>query len=122
MSRSADSPATYEDVKKVMSIAIERPGVQYELETSGRAINFKQRCYKYRNLLRKQLQDANAHIPGFVAETAFDILVISQIDETGEPNRKNGRILQFNHAAATGILRDPTTGEEIDLGVKTGRI
>ena len=113
MSRTKkNSPSAYADVKFVMDMALEKPGLRYVLSTSGRAVHFKQRCNRYRNLLREQAQEVGALVPGFRAETSYDILVIRQVNAAGEPDR-SGAVLIFDHHKTEGQLFDPETGEEI---------
>lgn len=117
-SKKQHSPAAYNDVKFVLDKAIEKPGLRYEFQTHGPAIHFKQRCNRYRNLIRDMLQEQYANMPGFRAETAYDILVIRQQNTAGEPDRR-GTILVFDHMVPTGKIIDPETGEEIkpDLNI-----
>jgi len=111
--RADQSPAAYDDVKIVMDIAINKSGLQYVCKSYGAAINFKQRCNKYRNLLRDINEEQIRHIPGARAEVAYDILSIRQVNAAGEPDRK-GAIVVFDHREPIGKLIDPETGEEID--------
>ena len=113
-SKKEHSPAAYNDVKFVLDLALKKPGLKYELTTAGRAINFKQRCYLYRNLLREMAQDTLT-IPGQRAEVAYDALIIRQINAEGESDKKAGCILVFEHHTPEGKLIDPETGEEIDI-------
>lgn len=115
MSRKDESPAAYEDVRVIMDKALEIPGLIYELPNHGKAVYFKQRCNKYRNLIRRILQEQSAHIPGHRAQTAYDKLVISQVNADKKPDKKHGHILIFNHVQPVGRLVDPQTGEEIQL-------
>lgn len=108
------SPAAYADVKYVMEMAVNKPGLQYHLSSLGATINFKQRCNRYRNLLREQAAELTANIPGYRPETAFDMLVIRQVNAEGKPD-KRGCILIFDHHVPEGRLIDPETGEEISL-------
>ena len=108
----AGSPAAYSDVHYVMEAALERPNLIYECDTPGAAINFKLRCNRYRNLLREMEAERIGNIPGLRAETVFDTLVISQVDDEGKPDRQ-GRRLCFRHQQLHGRLIDPDTGEEI---------
>lgn len=112
MSQKRTSPSAYTDVKYVMDIALEKPGLRYECDTSGKAINFKQRCNRYRNLLRDMAQETIMHVPGQRGETAYDILVIRQVNSEGNSDRR-GTILVFEHHAPEGRIIDPETGEEI---------
>lgn len=116
MSRTKkNSPSAYNDVKFVMDMAVEKPGLRYVLESPGRATHFKQRCNRYRNLLREQAQEQGSLIPGYRAETVYDILVIRQINAEGKPDR-SGAVLIFDHHVTEGRLYDPVTGEEIIIG------
>ena len=113
-SRKINSPGAYQDVKAVMEMAIKKPGLRYKMKSFGAAINFKQRCGIYRNMLRDMAAETLQHIPGARAETVFDVLVIRQINEGGEPDRR-GNVLRFDHQELLGQLIDPDTGEEIHL-------
>lgn len=115
MSRRKDqSPASFGDVKFVMDMALEKPGLRYVLKTPGMAVNFKQRCNKYRNLMREMAAETLVGLPGSRAETAYDTLVIKQIGEDGLPAR-DGTILLFEHQQVEGTLIDPETGKEIPI-------
>jgi len=113
-SRSESSPAAYNDVKLVMDLALKKPGLRYECQTYGGAVNFKQRCNKYRNLLREIAQEQVLNVPGYRAEVEYDKLVIRQINDEDEPDRK-GRILIFAAREPLGKIIDPETGELIDI-------
>ena len=112
LSKKAFSPAAYNDVKYVMDMALKIPGLQYVCETSGKATHFKQRCNTYRNLLREMAQEMVINVPGYRAETAYDMLVISQVGADLIPNR-HGALLLFRHQEPLGKLIHPETGEEI---------
>jgi len=112
MSHKRNSPSAYTDVKFVMDLAINKPGLRYECDSAGKAINFKQRCNRYRNLLRDMAQEAVMHVPGQRAETAYDALVIRQVNASAESDRR-GTILVFEHHKPEGRIIDPETGQEI---------
>lgn len=112
-SRKDKSPAAFQDVKFVLDMALEKPDLQYILKTPGAAVNFKQRCNKYRNLLR-EMAGETVNLPGHRAETAYDTLVIRQVNARLEPDRL-GCILLFGRQELTGTLIDPETGKEIHL-------
>ena len=115
MSRRKDqSPAAFGDVKFVMDMAIEKPGLQYVMKTPGAAVNFKQRCNKYRNLMREIAAETLFGVPGARAETAYDTLVIKQVGADGLPSRE-GCIVLFEHQKVEGTLIDPETGKEIPI-------
>ena len=112
MTHKRTSPAAYGDVKYVMDLALDKPGLIYQCNSPGNAINFKQRCNRYRNLLRDMAHESVLHIPGQRAETAYDILVIRPINEAGKSDRR-GLILVFDHHKPEGRIIDPETGNEI---------
>lgn len=112
MTHKRTSPSAYADVKFVMDLALQKPGLRYECESPGRAVNFKQRCNRYRNLLRDMAQETIMHIPGQRAETAYDALVIRQVNASAESDRR-GTILVFEHHRPEGRIIDPETGQEI---------
>lgn len=110
------SEAQFQDVKFVLELAVKKPGLIYELPTHGKAVNFRQRCYQYRNFLRAIQEEQAGDIPGFRAELTYDTLVVSIIDAEGKPNKKSGTRLLFTHRVLSeGKLIDPDTGEEVDL-------
>lgn len=107
-----DSASAYEDVRHVMDMALNLPGLRYECKSTAKAVNFKQRCNRYRQMLRNSNYDAISAIPGQLPSTAYDHLVVRQINEAGESDRK-GTILVFDHHEIEGRLVHPETGEEI---------
>ena len=113
-SRKDKSPAAYGDVKFILDLAVQKPGLQYVLKTSGAAVNFKQRCNKYRNLVRDMAAETVQNIPGYRAETAYDILVIRQVDPNLVPDR-HGCTIMFEHQQLSGTIIDPETGDAIDI-------
>ena len=112
MTHKRTSPSAYADVKFVMDLALDKPGLRYECESPGKAVNFKQRCNRYRNLLRDMAQETIMHVPGQRAETAYDALVIWQVNASAESDRR-GTILVFEHHRPEGRIIDPETGQEI---------
>lgn len=114
MSKKQNSPSAYADVKYVMDLALKKPSLRYKCKSTGAAVNFKQRCNRYRNLIREQAQEAAGIVPGYRAETAYDTLVIRQVNEDLTPNRK-GCILIFDHHSPEGEIIDPETGETIHI-------
>ncbi len=113
MTRVERSPAAYEDVKLILDLALKKPGLRYECQTHGSAINFKQRCNKYRNLLREMAQEQVLNVPGYRAEVEYDRIIIRQFNDEDEPDRK-GRTLVFDAREPLGKIIDPETGETID--------
>jgi len=114
VSRKASSPAAYADVKYVLDLALNKPDLQYILKSPGAATNFKQRCNRYRNMIREMTAETLQNIPGVRAETAYDSLVIRQVNAELMPDRR-GAILIFARQDLLGQLFDPATGEELEL-------
>jgi hypothetical protein len=113
-SRKDSSPAAYGDVKFILELAVKKPGLQYVLKSSGAAVNFKQRCNKYRNLIREMAAETVLNIPGHRAETAYDVLVIRQVGPDRLPDRHGCTIL-FEHQQLSGSIIDPETGDLIEI-------
>jgi hypothetical protein len=114
MTARKDTPLAYGDVIYVLNKALEMPGLIYELESVGKAVHFKQRCNTYRKMLREQATELAGLTPGFRPEISYDILVISQTDIDGKPDRQGRRIV-FRHQDPIGKLIDPETGKEIEI-------
>lgn len=117
--KKSAGPVAYTAHKKVMDMALERPGLLFEMESVNAAINFRQNCYKYRTMLRNAEKERLMGLPGGLPEIAYDILVIrmkTKNPETGKlESSKMGNILCFDHERPMGKLIDPETGEEIKL-------
>lgn len=65
---------TYADVAAVLEPVANAGGrASYELPTPGKAIRWRQRAYKYRELLQKELQRA-AHRGAIVPRTPYDTM------------------------------------------------
>ncbi len=107
-----DSPASYHDCAQIMDLALKKPGLRLEFNSPGKAINFKQRCNRYRNMLRQQSQELYDNVPGQRASCVYDILVIRMRDAKNEPTR-SGKILIFDHESVDCKIIDPETNKEI---------
>ena len=107
----ADSLVGLADCKAVMDAAVEHPGLQYELPTVGAAINFRQRCYRFRKLMLEI--EATRIGSELGASTKYDILVIRHINLPAGINERTGkpwttsRWLQFDHKTVFGKLHFP---------------
>tara|TARA_R110000868_G_scaffold76760_8_gene220462 strand:- start:3144 stop:3512 length:369 start_codon:yes stop_codon:yes gene_type:complete len=108
------SPAAYSDVRTVLDLALEKPGLIYKLKSYGQAINFRQRCNRYRKILREQEVEISGHVPGFRPETAYDTLNIRQTDEHGKWDN-HGLFIRFELQELGGDLIDPVSGEIITI-------
>lgn len=113
MSNITESPAYYEDVRRILDIALQRDGLIYELNTVGQAIHFRQKCYRFRNLLRKMDSERALGLPGHRPSTVYDTISILMVN--AEPGKKNSRFLKFEHTITRGKLIDPETGQEIHI-------
>lgn len=114
MSSIRNSPAHYGDVKRVMDLALKKPGLKCRFSTPGKAINFKQRCNRYRKLMREIAAEQVELVPGNRAEVAYDVLCISTIREDGTPDKKAGTLVLFSHYTEPDEIIDPDTGEPLD--------
>lgn len=112
MSKLSSSLASYSDVKAALDAAAERGSIIVELPTIGKAINFKQRANMYRNKVRAQLQEDNAGLPGYHAETIYDTFEIKFAPPFEQKNTSRRVLIQPREL---GKLIDPETGEEIKL-------
>jgi hypothetical protein len=114
-----DSLVGLADCKAVMDAAVDHPGLQYELPTIGAAINFRQRCYRFRKLMLEIEAERIGSELG--ASTKYDVLVIRHINlpeginaNTGKPFTAS-RWLQFDHKTVFGKLHFPDgTESEIE--------
>lgn len=71
---------SFSDIIPIMQAAGASPsGIRYLLPTFGLAVNFRQRCYRY----RKSLVKTDIAIPGYVPSTPYDNLTITLEDEGG---------------------------------------
>ena len=122
MTKRRDSLVGLSDCKAVMDAAVENPGLQYELPTVGAAINFRQRCYRFRKLMLEIEAERIGSELG--ASTKYDILVIRHIHLPEGTNEKTGkpwttsRWLQFDHKTVFGKLHFPD-GTEAEVETET---
>ena len=72
------NPNTYLDVKRVFDAALAHGAARFRLPTPGKAQHFMQRAYRYRKLLFELEQEKFSHIPGYVASTPYDNLVLKK--------------------------------------------
>lgn len=91
------SPSAYLDVRRILEIAKDRPELIYKLPTRGKAINFRQRCYRYRRVLAEQQAAIVEGIPGASVTTPYDSIVVEYI---------HPQTLRFYHREFEGELFD----------------
>lgn len=100
---------SYVDCRVVLDAALEAGGCRYSLASHGKAINFRQRIYSYRSLLRDQ-KAAQSIIPGLLPTTEYDSLEV-----TFDPIQDNVLIIKL--VSPKGILTN-LTGEPISFSSK----
>lgn len=110
MTKLNSSLGAYTDVRKAFNIAVERGSLVIEFDSIGKAINFKQRANRFRNLERDRLAAQNADIPGFSPETAFDTFEIVFYPPLND--KKQSKAVHFR-PRGLGRIIDPETGKEI---------
>jgi len=111
------SPAAYQDCEQVMNKALDNPGMIVTFPTVGAAINFRQRCYRYRNIVRALNEEVTALVPGRAAVTAYDVLVIRH--HNLEPGKRTSRWLRFDRYEIGDFKVTDKDGNEIDVVPKT---
>jgi len=70
----------YADCDQVMSVALSRGSIRIPFPTRGAAINFRQRCYRF----RQELLKVDTPPPGAMPASRFDSLVITIPDKGSE--------------------------------------
>jgi hypothetical protein len=110
------STAAYPDIARVLETAKANGGLVARFESEGKAINFTQRCYRYRTALRAQIDESNGPIPGLKVETPYDDMKLSYIEKEDPKKRvsKTVEISFYGNMMPTEII-DPATGKPIDL-------
>jgi len=101
-----DSPAYFTQHAAIMDKALAAPGLHYRFTTRGAAVNFRQNCYRYRNLLRKLELQRLLDVPGMAPSTIYDSLTITFAGGT------DSSTLVFS-LSDEGTIVDPATGEPL---------
>lgn len=112
----------FTDVQQVMDQAALRPtGLRYRLKRWGEAVNFRQRCYKFRAAAQRHAREQFGLVPGYIASTPYDSLELRIEDDRGvrmqnkpTPGSKFFDVV-IRHREAHGEVLDIDTGETIDL-------
>lgn len=119
--RLSDSPGYYRDCEAIFDLVLERrEPLIYSLTSSASAIQFRQKCNQFRQMLRQRQADLFSHIPGRLPETPYDAIRITFF----EPDERRGRNLvgpklRFATYALEGVLTD-SDGNIIDLNLAIG--
>lgn len=77
MSRVGKTLSQFLDVIPVLDAAIAAGGGRYTLPTSGQAVNWRQRAYTLRSIMRKADQARHDKIPGYSPSTPYDGINLS---------------------------------------------
>lgn len=74
----ASPTSTYADVIPIMDAAVNNErGIRFRLPTWGKALNFRQRCFRYRARYREEELIRLGHIPGLIPRSPYDHLQIN---------------------------------------------
>lgn len=69
--------STFIDAAPVLRAATtSTSGVRFRVESWPKAVNFRQRCYRYRTALREEDAERMVHVPGYLPSTPYDGLEI----------------------------------------------
>lgn len=77
MTRYAKSLGAFADVKQVFDAALAHGNVNYEMGSYAKAIAWRTRAYKYRNMLLENSAKALEATPGIAPSTPYDTIFIS---------------------------------------------
>lgn len=96
--------APYVDCTSIMETAIHAGGARIVFQTKGKAINFRQRCYR----ARKLLADSVAEIvpPGVMPTTQFDDLYIQLESDTAPEGSPMVLLFKLHSKRAKPALTD----------------
>ncbi len=105
--------SSYSDVAPIMKAASEQEaGLLYRLPTYNQAVNFRQRCYRWRKNMLKLAAQQMGEVPGLEPSTAYDSLQLTIVNGAGETirsrpdNPQDPHAVKFIHAEPTGELLD----------------
>ena len=103
----------YADVQEVMERAVEADtGLRYRLPSYGSAVNFRQRCYRFRSMQQQMLYKQVGNVPGAMLTTPYDDLELLITDTKGK--RINRKTHTSNPAAPHDVvIRHRTPSGEI---------
>lgn len=111
----AKHSSTYADVIPIMQKAATSPrGVRFRMPSWSMAFNFRQRCYRYRALFRREEAERMAHIPGYVPSTPYDTLEVV-VESTDGQRRSAGCPPEFRSHSHDVVIKHKTAqGELLD--------
>jgi hypothetical protein len=77
--------SSYTDVIPILDAALRSErGIRYRLPTWGKALNFRQRCYRFRARYREEEKQRLGNIPGIIPRSPYDSLFIQIESPAGE--------------------------------------
>lgn len=115
----------FEDIRTVLDAALNHRGGRYRLNSYGEAVHWRQRAYRFRQLLRQQKLEASL-IPGFDPGTQYDKLTLF-IPKKGEPDDNIVKIgfieprgtFEPNETTASAPVGEISSAPEITLDLDT---
>lgn len=122
MTRYSKSLGAFTDVKQVFDAAILHGIVEYELPSYSKAIAWRTRAYKFRNMLLANSEAALGGIRGLAPSTPYDTIFISVPPQSrtviirrerpaGKLTLPNGAPLDMGKAPTPVTLIDPLMEE-----------
>lgn len=111
---------SYGDVRPVLDTAMERETLIYRLPSFGKAVNFRQRCYRYMAMQRRLAADRMGEMPGVAPPDPYPGLMIALREAgTTNPVRTKDQCpgacdVVFTHRQPEGTLLDED-GNPIEL-------
>lgn len=122
MTRYSKSLGAFADVKAVFDAAIAHGVVEYTLPSYSKAIAWRTRAYKFRNMLLANSEAALGDVKGLAPSTPYDTIFISVPPQSetvtirrerpaGKLSLPNGQPLTLGAAPTTVSLIDPLQAE-----------
>ena len=71
----------YFDVAELWGLALDRGGLRYRLNSYGKAVSLRQRCYRWRKRQLELTGERMGDIPGIPPSTPYDVYAISIRDD-----------------------------------------
>lgn len=114
MARKTNSSVFIDTAPVLRAAATSDSGIRFRVSSWPKAVNFRQRCYRYRTALREEDAQRMLHVPGYLPSTPYDTLEILIETPAGEPFtascppelRDRPYDVVIRHKAPTGQLLD----------------
>ena len=104
--------SAYVDCTGIMQRALDAGGIRVEFPTPGRAINFRQRCYRARKILAEAAAEVTP--AGVLPSTQFDDLYI-RLESDAKPDGSNKALLFQLHSRKEKPLITNLEGEPLEI-------